>query len=629
MQLSFRRCPPPISSLLLLTCMAIGRPAVADQGPGIGYSVQSLADDYPAFFTTSVKRCLGVSALDSAGNVYIIGSAKANGGQGLPTTPGALYTAPSNTPDISSYLVKIDSGGRIVYQTYMVGTPVVYPNFGSLQPPALAADSSGNVFIVGTSRDDPGKTFVAEVDPTGSKLLYYHAFTGLDYVLRVIADAQGFVYLAGEGIGASFQVTNGALHTAGSNGNFVIKINPRLREIVYAAYIGGAGLFVGLGVDKDGNAYIAANGNIPVTNHAFQSSESGYFVAKLNSSGSALVYATYFPAYISALTVDASGSAYLTGYSYFVDPPLPITPGSYTPTAISGLQAFIAKLNPGGESLAFCASVDGEMGTSIVVDSQGVPTIAGFTASPVFPSVHPIQMGTNSIVGRSGCTYIPGDVRSVRTCGTGFISRFDAKGEHLLWSSYIGQTATTATAVLLGTDSAGNTYALAAVPGLPLPGVTRDNLAWSVIQITNDGPPPLMTYNGVVSSADFTAYPYDGGLATIFGTGLTDVEGIAAATSFPLPTEIAGTSVWVNGSPAPILAVASANGQQQINIQMPFTNPVGQTPGVCPCSGILVHSPRGYGFALDWGDPNGAYYFDRRHLWQLSRRHPGNRPRDG
>jgi hypothetical protein len=87
----------------------------------------------------------------------------------------------------------------------------------------------------------------------------------------------------------------------------------------------------------------------------------------------------------------------------------------------------------------------------------------------------------------------------------------------------------------------------------------------------------------------------------MFGTGLTDIDGVVAATSFPLPTELAGVSVWVNGTPAPILAVANVAGQQQINFQMPLTYPYGTHLGTCPCPGILVHGPHGYGFVLNWG----------------------------
>ena len=39
---------------------------------------------------------------------------------------------------------------------------------------------------------------------------------------------------------------------------------------------------------------------------------------------------------------------------------------------------------------------------------------------------------------------------------------------------------------------------------------------------------------------------------------------------FPLPTDVGGISVRVNGTAAPILGVAAVNGQEQINFQLPY-----------------------------------------------------------
>jgi len=60
-----------------------------------------------------------------------------------------------------------------------------------------------------------------------------------------------------------------------------------------------------------------------------------------------------------------------------------------------------------------------------------------------------------------------------------------------------------------------------------------------------------------------------GSLATVFCTGLTGIDGIQRATQYPLPYEIAGVSVRLNGDSAPLLAVADLGGYQQINIQWP------------------------------------------------------------
>jgi uncharacterized protein (TIGR03437 family) len=53
-------------------------------------------------------------------------------------------------------------------------------------------------------------------------------------------------------------------------------------------------------------------------------------------------------------------------------------------------------------------------------------------------------------------------------------------------------------------------------------------------------------------------------------------SGIASAQTFPLPLQLQGTSVTVNGIPAPLLAVANVSGSEQINFQVPFET---ATPG--------------------------------------------------
>jgi uncharacterized protein (TIGR03437 family) len=73
-----------------------------------------------------------------------------------------------------------------------------------------------------------------------------------------------------------------------------------------------------------------------------------------------------------------------------------------------------------------------------------------------------------------------------------------------------------------------------------------------------------------------------GSIATIFGTGLTrGVEGVVAAPSGTLPYSLQGTSVLVNGIPAPVFAVVSLNGLEQIYFQVPWEvqgEPIPQVP---------------------------------------------------
>ncbi len=77
--------------------------------------------------------------------------------------------------------------------------------------------------------------------------------------------------------------------------------------------------------------------------------------------------------------------------------------------------------------------------------------------------------------------------------------------------------------------------------------------------------------SATVNAASYQTGVAPGMIATIFGSGLTrGVNGIVQASSPELPYSISGTSVIVNGVPAPLYAIANVNGHEQINFQVPW-----------------------------------------------------------
>jgi uncharacterized protein (TIGR03437 family) len=74
----------------------------------------------------------------------------------------------------------------------------------------------------------------------------------------------------------------------------------------------------------------------------------------------------------------------------------------------------------------------------------------------------------------------------------------------------------------------------------------------------------------VTNGASFLAGATAGAITTLFGDDLTDATGIVTAATLPLPTQLSGVSVTVNGIAAPLFAVASVGTQEQINFQMPW-----------------------------------------------------------
>jgi uncharacterized protein (TIGR03437 family) len=82
---------------------------------------------------------------------------------------------------------------------------------------------------------------------------------------------------------------------------------------------------------------------------------------------------------------------------------------------------------------------------------------------------------------------------------------------------------------------------------------------------------PSFITASVTNAASFAQGGSAGALATIFGTHLSiNVQGIVGAGSTPLPIHLSGTSVKFNNFDAPIVAVVNVNGQEQINLQIPW-----------------------------------------------------------
>ncbi len=83
---------------------------------------------------------------------------------------------------------------------------------------------------------------------------------------------------------------------------------------------------------------------------------------------------------------------------------------------------------------------------------------------------------------------------------------------------------------------------------------------------------PTLEPASITNGASFAPGITSGSIVTIFGANLTkDVTGVVPAPAvFPLPLDLRGTSVSVNGVLAPLFAIASSGGQDQINLQVPY-----------------------------------------------------------
>ena len=121
----------------------------------------------------------------------------------------------------------------------------------------------------------------------------------------------------------------------------------------------------------------------------------------------------------------------------------------------------------------------------------------------------------------------------------------------------------------------------------------------------SSGSPPAFTVTSIIGSAGLNLDPTaentavsPGGLVSIFGSGLA-TETLNAET-YPLPTELGGTSVTVNGIPAALLFVSPT----RINLQTPF-----ETTG--EAAEIIVTTPAGTSAAtVDVNPAQPGIFFD-------------------
>jgi beta-propeller repeat-containing protein len=317
-------------------------------------------------------------------------------------------------------------GGEVVQPA-----PVVYQEIGGSRR-AVAGR-----FVLRSSREvgfevgpyDTGRPLV--LDP----VLVYSTYLGgsdTDNGLGVAVDVSGNAYLTGETASTDFPTAN-ALQSANGGGldAFVVKLNAAGSALEYSTYLGGSGRDTGarIAVDASGRAYVTGetdSTDFPTAN-ALQAAFAGVadaFVAKLDATGSALVYSTYLGGanFDSAggIAVDALGNADVTGRTASTDFP---TANALQAESAGALDAFVAKLNAAGSAFIYSTYVGGsgdDTAYGVADDGSGNAYVTGTTSSRDFPTANALQPENAG-----------GD-------GDAFVAKLDAAGSALVYSTYLG-----------------------------------------------------------------------------------------------------------------------------------------------------------------------------------------------
>ena len=420
----------------------------------------------------------------------------------------------------------------LVFSTFLGGSVADIAN-------AVATDSSGNVYVAGSTQslDFPvttgavqstpkgastaGSAFVSKLNPAGTALIFstYVGGTGGDAAYGVAVDSAGDAYIVGETASTDFPATAGAFQTTlpGDRTSFVAKLNPTGSGLAYATYLGGPATSylccdaaAAVAIDSRGAAYVAGvtySASFPVTQGAVQTKigsglASNAYLAKLNPSGNALVYATFLggsgqgqfnigPVVIdgdsaTALAVDGAGNAYVTGYAYSAD--FPVTPGAFQTTnkaattagvdsSFPGYNAFVTKINPSGSALVFSTYlggsgvtipngaegnevVDGDVANAIAVDTAGNVYVAGGAYSADFP----VTAGAYQTKLKAAQP-----VANFAMIGSNaFVAELNSAGTNLVYSTFLGGSGSDH-ANALALDGSGNAYIAGTTTSLDFP----------------------------------------------------------------------------------------------------------------------------------------------------------------
>lgn len=226
----------------------------------------------------------------------------------------------------------------------------------------IDADTYG--FAV-TGKYDSSRELVIDPDLSWST---YVGSSGSDIGNGIALDRLGNAYIAGFTDSGGWATAGAYDTTYNVSGDiFVAKVSASGSSLLYMTYLGGSGSDVGNGIKVDGagNAYVTGytQSSRWATAGAYDPSFNGIrdaFVAKLNPSGSALIYATYLGGAASdaanAIAIDSAGNAYVTGQTASGGW---ATAGAYQSLYNEGFDGFVAKINPSGGSLGYVTYLGG------------------------------------------------------------------------------------------------------------------------------------------------------------------------------------------------------------------------------------------------------------------------------
>ncbi len=520
----------------------------------------AIAANQPVFtYAVPANTTIKAMTVDAAGNTYLTGSTSSTsfpvtanalqtqfGGGTCATLPG-LHGVPLMFPCTDAFVIKLDPSGKVLFATYFGG------NGSQTAATSICVDASGNVYLGGLTGQN---TF------------------SQPYTFPLTPDA--------------------AFTDSAKDGGFVAKLNAAGTQLVYSTLlpvIPTANAVVAMAVDPQGEAYIAATTTsalpFPTTPGAFQSAPAGVngsgVVAKLNATGSALLYATYLAGngrtIPQGIAIDAAGDAFVAGFTQAAD--FPVTPGAFQSEFFPSAQymEFVTKLNSQGTGLIYSTFLGATLPeiSQIKVDAQGGAYVVAMDGADLSSGGYLSHLSADGSA-LVYSTYVP-SVTALRlaldSAGSAFVAGVSRTGiltpsPGAFQSGFAGNTGSDVTAAkfISNGEFAGATYAYVSPTA---GGGSLIAVAPSGAIMLAEGDPdmtvvsiiPWLTVQNAASGTASMIAP--GEIVTLRGYGIGPATAAVAPAQAPV-YQLGGTQVTFGGVQAPVFSAQS----QQVTVQVPW-----------------------------------------------------------
>jgi len=297
---------------------------------GSGFNYSGLIGGAEGFYTNGNT---GILAVDAAGNAYLTG---VTDDPTFQLTPGTLGPTLTGYPYDSTFVLKVDPTGKLVYST----------------------------IIPGNAPQTPGEAAYTNNFPAGG----------------ISVDANGLVTIAGLA-GLGLPTTAGVLQGTFPNdpnsedpqAGYLLQLNATATAVNFATYAPGTDTTTGLAVNTSGDFYITGytvEPNLPVSGNAYQKTlapgpdcpcSAGY-VLELDSQGKTALAATYLQGTNTfdsegtgflSIALDSKSNVFLGGWTGSTEFPLQNPFVSVLQTSDSSVGLVLAEMNPNLSTLLF------------------------------------------------------------------------------------------------------------------------------------------------------------------------------------------------------------------------------------------------------------------------------------